>query len=155
MDNEHNAIKKAVLGDELGYYERENSVIKHIQGYLKKSKDFANNIFDDIRKKKDEFIANLQSTIKTLKSKITNLENENTDLKYEISNFQQFYKDTYGDDLDMKMTKWAFDNNKNLFKKNQSVESTLTTETEISKPKTRTIRTIYGTKTIKDDGLSL
>jgi len=151
MDKFHNAVKKTVLGDPLDYYERENSVIKHIKSYLEKSRNFANDIFNDIRKKKDEIIENLKLTIKGLKSKVTDLENENGDLKQEIALFNEFHK---ANNLDIKFTNWQFENSKGLFanKQEQKVEKILT---ENDTTKTRKIRTIHGTKTIKDDGLSL
>lgn len=137
MDNEHNTIKKAILNEPLNYYETKNTVIKHIKGYLEKSKEFANNIFNDIRKKKDEFIENLQRTIKNLKSKITDLENENINLKNQIANFKEFYKDTQGKDLTLELTSWQIHNGKDIFAKKQSVESILT---EKHTPKTRQTR---------------
>lgn len=62
-DQEHNAIRKAILNEPLDSYERENSVIKHITNYLSKARDFSINIIETITKEKDKLIRELMQTL--------------------------------------------------------------------------------------------
>ena len=78
MDNEHNAIKKAVLGNELGYYERENSIIKHIKNYLGRAKDTFDLIHKEVIKLKDKTIEALSKELKQTKQELKELKEKYT-----------------------------------------------------------------------------
>lgn len=99
-DNEHKAIKKAVLNEPLDYYERENSLIKKITNFLSDTKKFAENTYKLIIKKKDEFINKLEKELSKTKKELfkTTKELDEYKLKYE------FISDLYNskhDDLDI------------------------------------------------------
>lgn len=96
-DNEHRAIKKAVLNEPLDYYERENSLIKRITNFLSDTKKFAENTYKSIIKKKDEFINKLEKELNKTKKKLFETDKELKKYKEKYEFISELYNSKHDD----------------------------------------------------------
>ena len=96
-DNEHKAIKKAVLNEPLDYYERENSLIKKITNFLSDTKKFAENTYKSIIKKKDEFINKLEKELNKTKKKLFETDKELKKYKEKYEFISELYNSKHDD----------------------------------------------------------
>lgn len=96
-DNEHRAIKKAILREPLDRYERENSLIKQITGFLSDTKKFAENTYKTIIKKKDEFISSLEKELNKTKKKLFEATKELKEYKEKYEFVSELYNSKHDD----------------------------------------------------------
>lgn len=96
-DNEHKAIKRAVLSEPLDYYERENSLIKRITNFLSDTKKFTENTYKLIIKKKDEFINKLEKELSKTKKELFKTTKELDEYKSKYEFISDLYSSKHDD----------------------------------------------------------